>query len=122
MVAHVEKWDTQRHIDRSVWSEAGKLGLLLCSVPEGSKTFITNGSSADMMLLAVKTDPKAGARGISLLIVDLRDTPGFQVTRVLDEVGQHGADTSELAFTDVRVPVSNLLGTAEGQGFGPSGR
>jgi acyl-CoA dehydrogenase len=211
VVAHVEKWDAQRRIDRSVWLEAGKLGLLLCSVPEeygggggtyahdlavfdaqgyagdlslgiavhsgivphyivkygseeqkrtwlppmatgevlsaigmtepgagsdlkairttavrngdeyvvnGSKTFITNGSSADMILLAVKTDPKAGARGISLLIVDLRDTPGFQVTRVLDKVGQHGADTSELAFTDVRVPVSNLLGSTEGQGFG----
>jgi acyl-CoA dehydrogenase len=211
VVAHVDKWDNQRRIDRSVWLEAGKLGLLLCSVPEeygggggtfahdlavfdaqgyagdlslgiavhsgivphyvveygtaeqkrkwlppmatgeilsaigmtepgagsdlktirttavrdgdhyivnGAKTFITNGSSADLILLAVKTDPKAGARGISLLLVDLRDLPGFSVTRVLDKVGQHGADTSELAFTDVRVPVENLLGTAEGQGFG----
>jgi acyl-CoA dehydrogenase len=211
VVAHVDKWDAQRRIDRSVWLQAGKLGLLLCSVPEeygggggtfahdlavfdaqgyagdlslgisvhsgivphyivtygtevqkrtwlppmatgevlcaigmtepgagsdlkairttavregddyvvnGSKTFITNGSSADMILLAAKTDPKARARGISLLLVDLRNTPGFQVTRVLDKVGQHGADTSELSFTDVRVPVANLLGPAEGQGFG----
>ncbi|OHV03410.1 acyl-CoA dehydrogenase family protein [Mycobacterium talmoniae] len=211
VVAHVDKWDAQRRIDRSVWLEAGKLGLLLCSVPaeygggggtfahdlavfdaqgyagdlslgiavhsgivphylveygteeqkrqwlppmangevlgaigmsepgagsdlkairttavrhgdtylvNGSKTFITNGGSADMAVLAVKTDPKAGARGISLLIVDLRDTPGYQVTRVLDKVGQHGADTAELSFTDVTVPVANLLGPAEGQGFG----
>ena len=210
VVAHNETWDTQRRIDRSVWLEAGKLGLLCCSIPEeygggggsfahdlavfdaqgyagdlsfgisvhsgivahyileygteeqkttwlpgmatgdilgaigmtepgagsdlkaikttavrdgdeyvvnGSKTFITNGSSADMIVLAVKTDPKAGAKGVSLAIVDLRDCPGFAVGRVLDKVGQHGADTSELSFTDVRVPVTNLLG-AEGQGFG----
>jgi len=211
VVAHVDTWDAQRHIDRQVWLEAGKLGLLLCSVPEeygggggtfahdvavfdaqgysgdlslgiavhsgivphyivkygseeqkrqwlppmatgevlsaigmtepgagsdlkairttavrdgdeyivnGSKTFITSGGSADMILLAVKTDPKAGARGISLLIVDLRDCDGYQVTRVLDKVGQHGADTAELSFTDVRVPVANLLGAEEGKGFG----
>ncbi|MFC9554679.1 acyl-CoA dehydrogenase family protein [Rhodococcus sp. NPDC056960] len=86
-------------------------------VVNGSKTFITNGASADVIVLAVKTDPKAGAKGVSLLIVDLRDCPGFVVGRVLDKVGQHGADTSELSFTDVRVPVSNLLGE-EGQGFG----
>ena len=210
VVAHNEKWDAQHRIDREVWIEAGKLGLLCCSIPEeygggggtfahdlavfeaqgyagdlafgiavhsgivphyiyeygteeqkkawlpgmasgeilgaigmtepgagsdlkaikttairdgdeyvvnGSKTFITNGASADMIVLAVKTDPKAGAKGVSLLIVDLRDCPGFVVGRVLDKVGQHGADTSELSFTDVRVPVSNLLGE-EGQGFG----
>jgi acyl-CoA dehydrogenase len=87
-------------------------------VINGSKTFITNGSSADMIVLAVKTDPKLGAKGVSLIIVDLRDCPGFVVGRVLDKVGQHGADTSELSFTDVRVPAANLLGGAEGQGFG----
>jgi acyl-CoA dehydrogenase len=86
-------------------------------VVNGSKTFITNGSSADVIVLAVKTDPKAGARGVSLLIVDLRECPGFVVGRVLDKVGQHGADTAELTLTDVRVPVENLLGPAEGQGF-----
>lgn len=86
-------------------------------VVNGSKTFITNGSSADVIVLAVKTDPKAGAKGVSLLIVDLRDCPGFTVGRVLDKVGQHAADTSELSFVDVRVPVSNLL-EAEGRGFG----
>lgn len=210
VVAHNEKWEAQRRIDRDVWRTAGKLGLLCCSIPEeygggggtfahglavfeaqgyagdlafgvsvhsgivahyvneygteeqkrtwlpgmasgeilgaigmtepgagsdlkairttavrdgdhyvvnGSKTFITNGSSADMIVLAVKTDPKAGARGVSLLIVDLRDCPGFTVGRVLDKVGQHAADTSELSFVDVKVPVSNLLGE-EGQGFG----
>ena len=209
VMAHAEKWDAQRSIDREVWLAAGKLGLLLCSIPEeygggggtfahdlavfeaqgysgdlslgisvhsgivahyileygteeqkktwlpgmasgeilgaigmtepgagsdlkaikttairdgddyivnGSKTFITNGSSADVIVLAVKTDPKAGAKGVALLIVDLRDCPGFAVGRVLDKVGQHGADTSELSFTDLRVPVSNLLGQ-EGQGF-----
>ncbi|BBZ33133.1 acyl-CoA dehydrogenase family protein [Mycolicibacterium confluentis] len=211
VVAHVEKWDSQRRIDRSVWLEAGKLGLLLCSIPteygggggtfahdlavfdaqgysgdlslgigvhsgivphyilaygseeqkktwlppmatgevlaaiamtepgagsdlkairatavrdgdeyvlNGSKTFITNGSSADLVLLAAKTDPKAGARGISLILVDVRDAPGYQVTRVLDKVGMHGADTAEISFTNVRVPVTNLLGADEGAGFG----
>jgi acyl-CoA dehydrogenase len=211
VVAHREKWDQQRRIDRSVWLEAGKLGLLLCSIPteygggggtfahdlavfdaqgyagdlslgigvhsgivphyilaygseeqkktwlppmatgevlsaiamtepgagsdlkairttavrdgdeyviNGSKTFITNGSSADLVLVAAKTDPKAGARGISLILVDVRDAPGYQVTRVLDKVGMHGADTAEISFTNVRVPVSNLLGPDEGQGFG----
>src|SRR5690606_30750027 len=211
IMAKAEKWDAQHRIDREVWLEAGKLGLLCCSIPEeygggggtfahdlavfdaqgysgdlafgnsvhsgivahyileygneeqkkawlpgmatgeilgaigmtepgtgsdlkaittsairdgdhyvvnGSKTFITNGGSADMIVLAVKTDPKAGAKGVSLLIVDLRDCEGFAVGRVLDKVGQHGADTSELSFTDVRVPVSNLLGESEGLGFG----
>jgi acyl-CoA dehydrogenase len=211
ITAHVAKWDEQRRIDREVWLKAGKLGLLLCSVPteygggggtfahdiavfdaqgysgdlglgigvhsgivphyllrygseeqkrswlpvmasgevlaglamtesgagsdlkairttairqgedyviNGTKTFITNGGSADMLLLAAKTDPKAGARGISLFIVDLRGAPGFQVTGVLDKVGQHGADTAELSFTDVHVPTSALLGGSEGAGFG----
>ncbi|MGE2723237.1 acyl-CoA dehydrogenase family protein [Mycolicibacterium pulveris] len=211
VVSHHERWDAQRRIDREVWRSAGKLGLLLCSIPEvygggggtfahdlavfeaqgyagdlslgisvhsgivphylleygteaqksawlpamatgevlgaigmtepgagsdlkairttairdgdhyvvnGSKTFITNGSSADMIVLAAKTDPGAGAKGVSLFIVDLRNCPGFTVGRVLDKVGQHGADTSELSFTDVRVPVDNLLGGVEGRGFG----
>jgi len=210
VMAHAERWDDQRRVDRDVWRKAGELGLLLCSIPEeygggggtfahdfavleaqgysgdfamglsihsgivahyineygsedqkrqwlpemargellgalgmtepgtgsdlkaitttairdgdsyvinGSKTFITNGSTADVIVLAVKTDPKAGAKGVSLVLVDTRDCDGFVVGRVLDKVGQHGADTSELSFTDVRVPVANLLGDKEGQGF-----
>jgi acyl-CoA dehydrogenase len=210
VVAHVDKWDSQNEIDRSVWLKAGELGLLLCSVSEaygggggnmahdlavfeaqgfsgdlalgvavhsgivahyiltygteeqkstwlpqmasgeivgaiamsepgggsdlkairtsavregdeyvvnGSKTFITNGSFADIAVLAVKTDPTAGAKGISLLIVDLRNAPGFTVGRVLDKVGQHGSGTAELSFVDVRVPSENLLGLP-GEGFG----
>ncbi|MGV0768738.1 acyl-CoA dehydrogenase family protein [Mycobacterium syngnathidarum] len=210
VVSRNDVWDNQHCIDRDVWRSAGKLGLLLCSIPQefgggggtfahdlavfeaqgyagdlslgisvhsgivphylhtygtdaqkaawlpgmasgeilgaigmtepgagsdlkairttavrdgdhyvvnGSKTFITNGSSADMIVLAVKTDPQAGAKGISLLIVDLRNCPGFSVGRVLDKVGQHGADTAELSFSGVRVPADNVLGGTEGQGF-----
>jgi len=84
-------------------------------VINGSKTFITNGSSADLVVVAAKTDPAAGARGVSLLLVDAT-TPGFSRGRVLDKIGQHGADTSELHFDNARVPVSSLLG-AEGRGF-----
>ncbi|QSE81057.1 acyl-CoA dehydrogenase family protein [Rhodococcus koreensis] len=82
----------------------------------GSKTFITNGSTADLVVVAAKTNPEAGARGISLIIVETADCPGFSVGRVLDKIGQHGADTSELSFDGVRVPATNLLGE-EGTGF-----
>jgi len=81
----------------------------------GAKTFITNGSSADMVVVAAKTDPPAGGRGISLLVVDTR-LAGFSVGRVLDKIGQHGADTAELFFEDVRVPADQLLGV-EGRGL-----
>lgn len=85
-------------------------------VVNGSKTFITNGSQADLVIVVAKTDTSAGAGGISLILVEA-DRPGFRRGRVLDKVGQKGQDTSELFFEDVRVPVSNLLGTQEGQGF-----
>jgi acyl-CoA dehydrogenase len=82
----------------------------------GSKTFISNGSQADLVILAVKTDASAGASGMSLILVDVRDLKGFSRGRVLEKVGQQGADTSELFFDGARVPVDCLLG-AEGRGF-----
>ncbi|WP_203046431.1 acyl-CoA dehydrogenase family protein [Pimelobacter simplex] len=85
-------------------------------VINGSKTFITNGAQADVVVVVVKTNPEEAAAGISLVIVPT-DTPGFSRGRVLDKIGMKGQDTSELNFSDVRVPVSNLLGTEEGQGF-----
>ncbi|MEH3154262.1 MAG: acyl-CoA dehydrogenase family protein [Gordonia paraffinivorans] len=85
-------------------------------VIDGSKTFITNGSQADLIVVVVKTDTSEGAKGISLVLVE-GDREGFRRGRVLDKIGQRGQDTSELFFDGVRVPTSNLLGTEEGQGF-----
>jgi len=85
-------------------------------VINGSKTFITNGAHADLLVVACKTDQAAGAEGVSLLVVPT-STPGFRRGRVLDKVGMKGQDTAELFFDDVRVPAANLLGDAEGQGF-----
>ena len=82
----------------------------------GQKTFITNGFHADRVLVAAKTDPAAGARGISLFWVDAA-TPGFTRGRLLDKVGQRAQDTAELFFQDVLVPDADLLGEP-GQGFG----
>ncbi|MEZ0578046.1 acyl-CoA dehydrogenase family protein [Nocardioides sp. MH1] len=81
----------------------------------GSKTFISNGINADLVIVVARTDPEAGHKGISLLVVE-RDMPGFERGRNLEKVGLHAQDTSELSFTDVRVPKENLLG-AEGSGF-----
>jgi len=87
-------------------------------VINGSKTFITNGWHAGLVCLAVKTDPKApGTRGISLILVETAGLAGYKAGAPLDKVGLHGQDTCELFFDDVRVPVANLLGTAEGNGF-----
>jgi acyl-CoA dehydrogenase len=85
-------------------------------VINGAKTFITNGGSADLVLVAAKSNP-VDRRGMSLFLVDTRDCPGFSRGRVLDKIGQHSGDTAELVFTDVRVPVGNLLGSGEGRGF-----
>ncbi|MFI1911829.1 acyl-CoA dehydrogenase family protein [Nocardia sp. NPDC020380] len=85
-------------------------------VIDGSKTFITNGAQADLIVVVAKTDTAAGASGISLILVEAERT-GFRRGRVLDKLGQRGQDTSELFFDSVRVPVANLLGTDEGQGF-----
>ena len=81
----------------------------------GSKTYITNGQNADVIIVVAKTDPTLGAKGTSLILVDA-DTPGFKRGRNLDKVGQHSADTSEMFFEDVRVPMTNCLGE-EGRGF-----
>jgi acyl-CoA dehydrogenase len=81
----------------------------------GSKTFITNGQHADMVIVAAKTDPSAGAKGVSLFLVDTT-LEGYGVGRNLDKIGQHAGDTSELFFADMRVPASALLGEA-GKGF-----
>ena len=70
-----------------------------------------------MLIVVCKTDPEAKAKGISLLVLETRDLPGFTRGRVLDKIGMHGQDTRELFFDDVRVPVENLLGEDEGQGF-----
>jgi alkylation response protein AidB-like acyl-CoA dehydrogenase len=84
-------------------------------VVNGSKTFITNGYSADLVVTAVRTDPGKGSRGISLLAIET-GMPGFTRGRKLDKVGQEESDTAELFFADVRVPVANRIGE-EGQGF-----
>ena len=84
-------------------------------VINGTKTFISNGFLADLVLVACKTDPAAGHRGISLIVVE-SGTPGFTRGRKLDKIGQRSADTAELVFTDVRVPVENLVGE-ENRGF-----
>ncbi|MDR0201541.1 MAG: acyl-CoA dehydrogenase family protein [Delftia acidovorans] len=83
----------------------------------GSKTFITNGLLAGLILVVCKTDPAQGARGTSILIVETQDCTGFRVGRVLDKMGMKAQDTSELFFDDVTVPQDALLGGREGQGF-----
>ncbi len=84
-------------------------------VLNGSKLYITNGQHADLVVVVAKTDPAAGAKGISLICVEVPCT-GFVRGRNLDKIGQHASDTSELFFEDVEVPVSHLLGQ-EGKGF-----
>jgi acyl-CoA dehydrogenase len=86
-------------------------------VVNGAKTFITNGWHADLVCVAVKTDPQAKAKGVSLLMMETGDLPGFRRGRLLDKIGQRAQDTVELFFDNVRVPVSNLLGDEEGRGF-----
>ena len=85
-------------------------------VVNGAKTFITNGINADLMITAVKTDPSQKHKGMSLLVLE-RGMEGFERGRNLDKLGQHAQDTAELSFSDVKVPVGNLLGAEEGKGF-----
>ena len=84
-------------------------------VLNGSKTFITNGQNAGLVIVVAKTDPAAGRKGVSLLCVE-EGTPGFTKGRNLEKIGLHAQDTSELFFDDVHVPAANLLGE-EGEGF-----
>ncbi|MEM7216307.1 MAG: acyl-CoA dehydrogenase family protein [Pseudomonadota bacterium] len=83
----------------------------------GSKTFITNGQNANLVVLVTKTDPSQGAKGTSLIVIETDEVEGFERGRNLDKIGYKANDTSELFFNDVKVPTSNLLGTDEGQGF-----
>jgi acyl-CoA dehydrogenase len=83
----------------------------------GSKTFITNGQHANLIIVVAKTDPKERAKGVSLVVVETDDAPGFRRGRKLKKLGLDAADTSELFFDDVPLPAENLLGTQEGQGF-----
>ncbi|OHF24845.1 acyl-CoA dehydrogenase [Rhodococcus erythropolis] len=86
-------------------------------VINGAKTFISNGHHADLVVVAAKTDPEStGVDSVSLILVE-SNRDGFRRGRNLDKIGQHGQDTCELFFDDVRVPQSNLVGTAEGLGF-----
>ncbi|SHK61688.1 Acyl-CoA dehydrogenase [Pseudonocardia thermophila] len=84
-------------------------------VLNGAKTFITNGILSDLVIVVARTDPDAGARGFSLLVVE-RGMPGFERGRRLKKVGLRAQDTAELSFTDVRVPAENVLGEV-GKGF-----
>jgi len=83
----------------------------------GSKTFISNGGSADLLMLAAKTDTSLGAKGVSNLMIETKGLAGYSVGRVLEKMGLDAQDTAELSFDNVRVPVSALLGGAEGRGF-----
>ncbi len=85
-------------------------------VIDGAKTFITNGATCSLLVLACRTGGE-GARGVSLIVLETDNLPGFSVGRRLEKIGMHASDTCELSFDGVRVPVANLLGEAEGNGF-----
>ena len=86
-------------------------------VINGSKTFITNGQTANLICVVAKTDPAQGAKGTSLLFVETDGAEGFERGRNLKKLGQDAQDTSELFFNDVKIPADNLLGNEEGKGF-----
>jgi acyl-CoA dehydrogenase len=86
-------------------------------VIDGAKTFITNGWLAGILMLVVRTDSTDRSKGLSIVIVETKDLPGYRVGRVLDKMGFHGQDTSELFFESVKVPTDCLLGGVEGEGM-----
>ena len=90
-------------------------------VLNGSKTFITNGQTANLIIVVAKTDPGEGAKGVSLMVVETDEVEGFRRGRNLKKLGNKAQDTSELFFDDVKIPTGNMLGTEEGQGFFPIG-
>ena len=83
----------------------------------GQKTFITNGQHANLIIVAAKTDPKEGSKGVSLVVVETDKADGFSRGRNLDKIGLKAGDTSELFFDNVEIPPENILGSEEGQGF-----
>jgi long-chain-acyl-CoA dehydrogenase len=83
----------------------------------GQKTFITNGQHANLIVVAAKTDPAEGAKGVSLVVLETDGAEGFARGRNLEKVGLHASDTSELFFDEIAIPPENILGGAEGQGF-----
>lgn len=85
-------------------------------VIDGAKTFITNGFTANLLVVAVRTG-EAGSRGVSLVVLETENLPGFRVGRRLEKLGQHASDTAELFFDGVRIGADQLLGAKEGQGF-----
>ncbi|WP_431512357.1 acyl-CoA dehydrogenase family protein [Variovorax sp. DAIF25] len=85
-------------------------------VIDGAKTFITNGFSGNLLVVAVRTC-EAGSRGVSLVVLETENLPGFRVGRRLEKLGQHASDTAEIFFDGVRVPADHLLGGKEGDGF-----
>jgi acyl-CoA dehydrogenase len=99
-------------------------GVRTSAIPEGdeyvingSKTFISNGYMADLILLVAKTDPAKGAKGTSLILVETANLAGYRTGRILEKLGQKGQDTCELFFDNVRVPAENILGGVAGAGF-----
>jgi len=85
-------------------------------VIDGAKTFITNGFTANLLVVAVRTG-EAGSKGVSLIVLETEDLAGFRVGRRLEKLGQHASDTAELFFDEVRVPADHLIGAVEGRGF-----
>ena len=115
---HYRAWEKAGIVPRELFLKMGDNGYLCADVPEqyGGSGANVHFSFAVIEVLAAKTDPAGGAKGVSLFLVDTQ-TPGFSRGQNLEKIGQHAGDTSELFFNDLRVPADALLGGIEGQGF-----